>query len=85
MAALAFDEFGYNVSMSVAQQQWVANLPHWDIFLDLQCPLSKATFEKIEQLKRAFQRQYKISVHITSLPFHSQVSPIYMCVCIPAH
>lgn len=44
----------------------------WKVFLDLQCPFSKAAFAKLPALRERFGASYEISTHITSLAFHPQ-------------
>ena len=47
-------------------------LPHWQMFFDLQCPYSKKLWNKVPALKAKYGSEYRITTHITSLAFHRQ-------------
>ena len=47
-------------------------LPHWQMFFDLQCPYSKNLWNMVPALKAKYGSEYRITTHITSLAFHRQ-------------
>jgi len=64
--------------LSVLQQDLQVRVPtfsygdkiSWDIFLDLQCPFSKITFDKLEDYRTAFGHKFDINLHLQAIPFH---------------
>jgi 2-hydroxychromene-2-carboxylate isomerase len=46
--------------------------PNWDMYFDLQCPYSRAVWNKLPELRTRFDKDYKIATHLTSLAFHHQ-------------
>lgn len=44
----------------------------WKVFWDLQCPYSKKSWERLDEIQQRFSDRYDFEVHITSLLFHRQ-------------
>jgi hypothetical protein len=44
----------------------------WKVFWDLQCPYSKKSWERLDEIRQRFSDRYDFDVHITSLLFHRQ-------------
>eukprot|EP00808_Paulinella_micropora_P024261 g55025.t1 len=45
----------------------------WKVFVDLQCQYSRRLYmEHLEKIKKAFEPEFNITVHLTSLNFHHQ-------------
>ena len=53
------------------------DLPHWQMFFDLQCPYSKKLWDKVPAIKAKYGSDYKITTHITSLAFHRQAFAVH--------
>jgi protein-disulfide isomerase len=44
----------------------------WKVFWDLQCPYSKKSWERLDEIRQRFSDRFDFDVHITSLLFHRQ-------------
>uniref|UniRef100_A0A7S3PMV2 Thioredoxin-like fold domain-containing protein n=1 Tax=Aplanochytrium stocchinoi TaxID=215587 RepID=A0A7S3PMV2_9STRA len=50
----------------------MANRKSWKMFFDLQCPYSKKCWLNLPGIRKRFEDEFDISVHLTSLAFHPQ-------------
>jgi protein-disulfide isomerase len=42
----------------------------WKVFWDLQCPYARKNWERLDSIKKRFESEYDITVHLTSLIHH---------------
>jgi 2-hydroxychromene-2-carboxylate isomerase len=56
--------------------------PSWDMYLDLQCPYSRAVWNKLPELRNHFGNDYNITTHLTSLAFHHQSFTAHSAACL---
>lgn len=47
-------------------------LVSWQIFLDIQCPYSKRTWDNVPALRREYGNKFNITTHLYQLAFHYQ-------------